>query len=469
MENNNSQENKPHIISQGQAHNNSVYQSFNDSTFNNSDTHSFNNSSFNHSFIGNPPTYLMRSGITLIAFVIMVILIAAYYIKYPDKITAKGIVTAYHPPIEHYAKVPGIIDSLYVQDGMQVQKGMVLAYIENDMNVQDLTRLNAFIGSYESVSHVPQFLKIKIPYHLQLGELSDDYGRLVLEMEEFQSTLRQSGVFQQINTLKNEIVNNKRLQQVIQKDKTYTEEELALIEKDFGRNSTLNKEGVVSDLDREKSKGQLLQHQKSYNLTDQSLINNQIKSKQLELEVQKLSEERLVKVNQHIFTIKSTIHDLRKKQRIWEESYIIKAKTSGTASVKSGIAVDRYIKPDEAIATIVPTTGAKDKYVQLIVPSSSIGKIEKGTAAILRFDAYPYKEYGIVKTSVAKIALLLERNKEGKLLYEVHLHLREKIVTTYNHTIPCQPMASISADIITEDKSILERIFSQFLSLVKNE
>ncbi|MFM2394478.1 MAG: hypothetical protein RLZZ546_2460, partial [Bacteroidota bacterium] len=89
-----------------------------------------------------------------------------------------------------------------------------------------------------------------------MGELSDDYGRLVLAVEEFQSTLRQAGVFQQINTLKNEIVNNKKLQQVIEKDKNYTEEELALIEKDFGRNSTLNKEGVISDLDREKSRGQ---------------------------------------------------------------------------------------------------------------------------------------------------------------------------------------------------------------------
>lgn len=425
--------------------------------------------SFNHSFIGNPPTWLMRSGITIIAFVLTILLIGSYFIKYPDKITSKGVLTAYHPPIDHFVKTSGVIDSLFITDGMKVEKGSKLLYIENDMNVTHLNQLMSFIDRYENIDHIPSFISLRLPYKLQMGELSDDYGRLVLAVEEFQSTLKQAGTFQQINTLKNEIVNNKKLQQIIEKDKNYTEEELALIEKDFGRNSSLNKEGVISDLDKEKSKGQLLQYQKTFNQTDQSLISNQIKNKQLELEIQRLTEERSVKVNDHIFKIKNIINDLRKNFRTWEETYYLKSKIDGMVNIKSDITKDRYISPELSIATIIPKQNSKEKYAKIIVPSANVGKITKGTSAIIRLDAYPYKEYGILKSKVRKISLLPDKDKEGNMQYEVHLALKEKMTSTYNYDLPYQPMASISADVITEDKSILERIFSQFLSLVKNE
>ncbi len=424
---------------------------------------------YDHSFIIAPPTWLMRSGISLIAFVIAIVLIGAYFIKYPDKITAKGIITAYYPPIDHYAKVPGVIDSLFVKDGLKIEKGMKLAYLENDMNVTDLHTLNAFLERYESVGHISGFVNLILPYKLKLGDLSDDYGRLILSVEEFQSTLKQAGVFKQINTLKNEIVNTNRLQQVIEKDKIYSKEELALIEKDFERNVSLNKDGVVSELDREKSKGQLLQYQKTYNQTDQSLIANQIKSKQLEIEIQKLTEDRSAKINAHIFAIKNTINDLRKKTRLWEDTYLVKAKTGGTVSIKSGITTTRFINANDVIATIVPHMSAKEKYAQIIVPAASIGKVEKGTSAIIRFDAYPYKEYGVLKSKIHKISLLPDKDKEGNIQYEVHLALKEKMVSTYNYTLPFQPMASISADLITEDKSILNRIFNQLSDIIKNK
>jgi hypothetical protein len=65
--------------------------------------------------------------------------------------------------------------------------------------------------------------------------------------------------------------------------------------------------------------------------------------------------------------------------------------------------------------------------------------------------------------------MLPDHDKEGKIQYEVHLALKDKMISTYNYDFPYQPMASITADVITEDKSILERVFSQFLSLIKNE
>lgn len=424
---------------------------------------------YGYAFIENPPSWILRYGIGLIALALGLFLCLSYLIKYPDKITATGIVTASQPPIEHFANQPGVIKKLHVKDGDKINKGAVIAYIENTMDINDLLKLKGFLTQYDEVTKLEQYISLNIPSDLQLGDVSNEYNSLVLTYENLQSVLKQMGVFEQIKTLRGEIANNKKLNEVIQKDQNLTKEELALIEKDFGRNKTLNDDGVVSDLDKEKSNVQLLQYQKNYNQTNQTIIQNQIKSKQLELEIQRLSEERKIKINEILYQVKTDVNAVKQKIKLWEEAYIITAKIAGIVNMKSDITTQRYLTTDEAVATVIPYKSYKQKHVKVIVPNANIGKIKFGTAAILKFDAYPYKEYGIVKSSVKKIAQLPEKDDEGKNQYEVLLTLEDTILTSYGKLIPYEPMAGLTADIITKDKSILERIFDNFLNLINND
>ena len=45
-------------------------------------------------FIGRPPSVFLRFGITAIAIVVVLLLTMAYFIKYPDVVTAKVLLTA---------------------------------------------------------------------------------------------------------------------------------------------------------------------------------------------------------------------------------------------------------------------------------------------------------------------------------------------------------------------------------------
>ena len=424
---------------------------------------------YSYAFIENPPSWILQYGIGLIALVFGLFLCLSYLIKYPDKITATGIVTASQPPIEHFARQPGIIKKLNVKDGDKVKKGAVIAYIENTMNIDNLISLKEFLTQYDKVTNLEQFTTLDIPSDLQLGDVGNEYNSLVLSYENLQRALKQMGVFEQIKTLKGEIANNKKLNEVIQKDQNLTKEELVLIEKDYGRNMTLNVDGVVSDLDREKSNVQLLQYQKSFNQTNQTIIQNQIKSNQLELEIQKLSEERKIKINEILYQVKTDVNAIKQKIKLWEEAYIITSKIAGIVNLESEITTQMYLTTDVPIATVIPHKSYKQKHVKVIVPNANIGKIKFGTSAILKFDAYPYKEYGIVKSSVKRIAQLPKKDKDGHNQYEILLGLEDTITTSYEKNIPYQPMAGLTADIITKDKSILERIFDNFLSLVNND
>jgi len=104
--------------------------------------------------------------------------------------------------------------------------------------------------------------------------------------------------------------------------------------------------------------------------------------------------------------------------------------------------------------------------VSAIYPSYNIGKVEANQKVIIKFDAYPHKEYGVVISEVKEISKMPEVNKAGEPLYEVKIHLDDVIVTDYNDTIRYNPRMTVVTEIITEDKTVFERLFSQLISLV---
>lgn len=423
---------------------------------------------YGYAFIENPPSWLLQYGIGLIALILGIFLCLSFLIKYPDKIEAYGIVTASQPPIEHFANQPGVIKKICVKDGDKIKRGAVIAYMENTMNIKDLVALKDFIDKYDAITKLDQYTSIVIPPDLELGDVGNVYNSMVLSFENLQRVLKQVGVFEQIKTIRGEIAHNNKLNDVIQKDQSLTKEELALIEKDFGRNLSLNENGVVSDLDKEKSNVQFLQYQKSYNQTYQTIIQNEIKSKQLELEIQRLSEERKIKIDEILFQLKTEVNAVKQQIKIWEEAYIIRSEIEGIVNIHSEITSQRYLANNEVIATIIPIRSFKQKQIRVVVPNGGIGKIKLGTEAILKFDAYPYKEFGVVRSNVKKIAKLPEKDNDGNNQYEVLLSLEDTIKTTYGKVIPYEPRAALTADIITNDKSIMERILDNFLNLIKS-
>ena len=418
--------------------------------------------------IGNPPGWILQSGITLIAFVAAVILIATAFISYPDKINGKGMLSSTLPPIQHFSKTDGIIDSIYVTTGQKVHTSDTIAYISNLTNRNHLLEWEEFLKKFESVSHIPSYLEIIFPENLVLGELQNEYGKMQLTFSAFQATLRQGGVFEQIKTIGDEINQNSKLAQVLATDKNLSAEELSLIEKDHRRYESLLKDGVVSDLDKEKSKGELLRYQKQYNNTSQSIIQNKIRNSQLQSEIQRLTEERRAKINDHTIRMEESINMARQKIKDWADIYYIRAKTTGTAQIAEGIVKGKYLRPSDLLATVVYDGRYDQKYVLIRQAAEGFYRIDRGTVAVVRFDRWPYKEYGTLISQVMDVSSVPTPDAQGVMHYDVKLHLPDTIVTTYGMTIPYKPQATVIVDFITEDKSILHRIFDTFLNLIKN-
>ena len=100
--------------------------------------------------------------------------------------------------------------------------------------------------------------------------------------------------------------------------------------------------------------------------------------------------------------------------------------------------------------------------ISAIFNIDNIGKIKTGQKAILRFDAFPYKEFGIVESKVGHISKVPGVDNSGQTVYEVQIPLEDHIVTDFSHTIKYKPNMTAQVLIITQNKTLLKRIFNQF-------
>ena len=82
-------------------------------------------------FMHRPPHWLLRSGTTVLAAVMALLLILSLVIKYPDTIAGRVTVIGTQPVMEVVARQSGHLESLRVREGQQVKKGEILAVMQS--------------------------------------------------------------------------------------------------------------------------------------------------------------------------------------------------------------------------------------------------------------------------------------------------------------------------------------------------
>lgn len=422
-----------------------------------------------HDLIGRSPGWLLHSGITLVAFVTIILLTMSAIIKYPDKITCQGIITTDHPPIALTSKVNGRIEEIFLPSGSEVKQDERLMYIQNTANREDVAQILKFITDYESMSNNAQILRHPIPYELSLGSMQHIYGQLMLKYNEYQQVLIQQQSTKQVQTISREIQKTQNLNHSLEAEKGLYDGEVGLAEKEYHRAQSLYKDGVISAVELEQKEAIYLQHQRQQESMSKSQVQNHIRIEGLRLEQDKIQEQRTHLIDQYRFNIAELIANFRSVHKDWEDIYYVKAENNGQLEYPSNIREDIPITIGQNIGYIIPMEeNNTNYYVNALLPSEGKGKINPGSKALIKIDAYPYKEYGILISTVSDMSQVSPmQDKDGRRYYEVKIPIPE-MVTDHHEAITYYPEMSVTTELISEDSSILTRIFSQFISLIKN-
>jgi HlyD family secretion protein len=419
-------------------------------------------------FIDNVPGWLLRSGISLIALVVMSLIFISAYIRYPEKISGTGLMTSETPPIEHFAVSAGLVDEIYVKQNDQVRAGQRLLFIGNPCRIPDVAALQKFMSAFDKVVAPAGYCELYFPASLQLGEMQAEYAQLELLFVELTVKLKESDVRDQVGMLRNEILNLDKLNEVIGDQQNLSQKVLSLVERDHSRNQHLNSNNVISDSEIEKSKREVIRHQSQHTDLRNKQIENHIRKNQLALEIHRLVTGRDNIEKEYRLKLRELMSNLRQSIAKWEEKYFVTAEINGVVALSSRITENYRLSSNQLVAQVLPPTRPSGNFVRVNVSGKGIGRIRKGNRAILKIEGYPYKEYGTVTSYVTFVSILPKEDKNGNLIHELILALPDKIVTNYKKNIPYRASTEVSAEVITSDRSVLERIFNEFLDLIKN-
>jgi multidrug efflux pump subunit AcrA (membrane-fusion protein) len=141
----------------------------------------------------------------------------------------------------------------------------------------------------------------------------------------------------------------------------------------------------------------------------------------------------------------------------------VTAPVSGVVTTMEVRSAGTVLQPGQTLATISPA-GAR-LLVEAFVPNKDIAFIEKGLPAKLKFDAFPFQDYGAIEGTVIEVSPDAQLDKDSRSFYKVIIAPQKTEMAARDKNIPLRTGLTLTAEIVTERKSILSLILEPFRKL----
>lgn len=411
--------------------------------------------------LSHPPKAIFKWGNTILLLFVILLGFMAYFIKYPDIITTLVTITTQNPPEKLVARTTGKIAKILVEDRVEIEPKMPLAIIENTANYKDVFQLIECVDtiSINKTQFIFPFDKLTI---LQLGEIQNaftifekDYIAYDLNRDLKPYSIEKNAQGLETNQLKERLLLTQQQYQISQN-------ELQLKKQELERYRTLHDKGIIASQEWESKNLDYLQSEKNVRNISSQL--SQMRSSINDLN-RNSSNTRVNETKDNINLLRNVLqsfNQLKKAINDWELAYVLRSSIKGKVSFMQIWNENQTISSGEQVFTIVPTDN-KNYIGKVKAPVQNSGKIKENQDVNIRLANFPDREFGIIKGKVKSISLTPD--KEGNLLIDISLP--NGIETSYDKKIIFQQEMSGTADIVTEDLRLIERLLYQFRDIFK--
>lgn len=411
------------------------------------------------------PSGLMKWGTFSIIFVMGLLLLIAVFVRYPDTLEGRAVVTTDPMPIQLKAQVSGRMARLMVQENTLIDKDAVVAEIENNTGLENIQILERNLDSILSALQQSDLAALHrfSKYNLQtLGEGQTAYNQLLQNISAY-LLIKQQHIF-------NKRVDNIHLQNIeYHKLSTISKEETALIREEmkqaderFKANEKLYEEKIISRQEYYEEAARLRQKQLTLEQQKRSKVQNSISISDNSKQLFELAYNKEEKENTLILSIQEQVRNLENFITIWCKQYLVTAPYSGRIFYTKPLQANEPVTAGDPLFSVVPDKFHYLAYVQ--VPAAGLGKIKNGQTVHLLLDHFPYNEYGYIEGLVRSVSVLPQDTKNAQdksvATYRVFVQLPDSLITSYHHTIPFSPEMSGTARIITKDRNLWQRLFA---------
>lgn len=409
------------------------------------------------------------------------------------------------------AATAGTVTKIYVREGQSVQKGEVLMELEADSLRNDLkqaqTKLNGQMNRYTQLgtNRNQIFMAIATQRQQNQAQAMEKLAQIDRANQTFGNS-RSSAPVQKMEKLA-QVEQAQRALQSARLQAKLANDRLAKDEKEVNRYRQLWKQGVmpevkVKEIERisddsrrqltlafgeiqqsekrvqeQKSAYQKLLNQTTFDrLQAQSHLKEQRSNQISLLQAGKLSvlkgeeelknvESQTTAVNTEITQSKSQIADLQRQiaQRV------LRAPIGGTVLQMPYKQPKSFVQNGQLIAQVAPQGASLVLKTQMPIQESGFLKV--GMPVKVKFDAYPFQDYGIVSGQIQWISpdsKVTESGGNKVENFEVNVVLDRGYIQGRNKRINLQMGQTATAEIVVRQRQVVDFILDPFKQLQKN-
>jgi len=155
---------------------------------------------------------------------------------------------------------------------------------------------------------------------------------------------------------------------------------------------------------------------------------------------------------------------------------VLTAPQSGTVTTLQ-LEPGSNVKSTLPLLSIIPA--GSELVAQLYIPTRAIGFIKPGQSVLLRYRAFPYQKFGHYQGTIASVSRstinradlspglrgATDQQNLNEPVYPVTVHLANQSVNAYGQAIALQPGMELEADILIENRRLIEWVLEPLYTL----
>lgn len=411
-----------------------------------------------HEIITKKPDFLEKWAMLIFSAILLLLVLGSWFIQYPDTIETNAYLMASNAPKEIICRQEGRLVKLMMSNDEHVMQGQILGWIESTANHTEIIDLLHQLDSGNHLLVANQTEKVSRLFNkhfINLGELQEPYQQFIIVWQQFNDYLVNGFYSNRKMLLQNDINNLKKMYGALLNQKDLTEQDIKLAEESYNMNRSLSEQKVLSSEEYRLQKSKYINKELAIPTLTTSLLANEMQQSQKQNEINKLEHDiaqQKVIFWQALQTLKSAVDE-------WSRKYILQSPIDGKVSFIAPIQENQFIQVGKTLGYITPSD--TKYYAQVFLPQNNFGKISVGLKVQLRFEAYPYQEFGVILGSlnyVSKIA-----TDSGFL---ATITLDQGLVTSHNIPIQYNDRLRAQGIVITKDMRLLQRLYYNMIKKI---
>ena len=417
-----------------------------------------------HEVLSFMPHWFLKFGILFIFIIILVGLTIANFLKYPQVVMGTINIVASNPSIDIIAKSTGSV-TFFTKNNTQVQNKALLGYIQSPTDLSTVAELKTMLSAINvddlaSLSVAESRLQ-SLPA-MKLGELQQPFADALKSLKSYLQVKKEPFNANNTSLIGKQIEEYSTLLTKQAEQIKLLKQDLEIFENKYKNNQYLFDNKAISKTELLLSQSELIQKKNTLSNAEIVYQNNKIQVVELQKSIVNIQMSKTINLSDTYTNLQNSLKTLNNRIAVWESNYLIIAPTTGKVFMNKVYASNQNVNVGDEVLSVITTQDTM--IVKSYITTLGAGKVKKGNRVIIKMNDYNYNEFGALEGTVTNMSELPKDNN-----YVVDISLNNGNTTTYNKKIVIKQAMQGSAEILTEDVSLLQRLFDNFKSLTLNK